>query len=196
MLGELADRMADRVADRMAGKSPEEIDAERRAKEEKAREEKAEARMRREEERAKKKSEKQSDGRTTRWDYFKHGIHGGMLVVTLNMDGENYRSNESLVNWSKKQAIALGYRPAVGYMDGWEALFLPVYVKFNGFRIADAGDNRETAGTMYDYMASNAQADFLKGIHNTRSLNGLDMKRIGMMAIVVLGVILGLALMG
>lgn len=196
MIGErLADRVADRMADRMSGKTAEEIDAENKAKAEAERAEKAKAK----EERSKKKSEKPSDGRTTKWDYFKHGLKGGILIVRLENDPGHdlYRSYETLSNWSVKQAIALGYRPARGYLTGWEAIPLKVYVKFENFRPAKLpGElNLESAGTLYDYMASDAQDAFMKGVHNAKKFDALDMKKLGMMAIVAVGVVFGMIIL-
>jgi len=136
------------------------------------------------------------------WEIFKKSLKGYSVLIVFwkEKDGDRYEETVSIVQMNRKTICSLGYIPCNGYLKGSEFMFMKCYVKFNGFERMNPrrleAPSLETSGTLYDYMASDAQEAFLKGMKNTK-MGTLDMKKLGFYGIVAVGVIFGtLILMG
>lgn len=126
---------------------------------------------------------------------------GGRLLVDIHLDkdGQIYETTE---RWSKentKTIRALGYLPARGYKQELRYAATKVYIRLWGFRAYDIRSeecpNLETSSTLYDYLASDAQKDFLKGMSKVAVLSDLDMKKLGSIGLVAIGIVFGLFLL-
>lgn len=117
------------------------------------------------------------------------------------------RTYERIDRWTDETGAELeikGYRRVKGLHDGLIWANVPVYLKFSNlkqFDIAQRGPgdellySQDMSSTLHDFMTSNAQADFVKGMHKTR-ISQLSIEQIGLIAIVAVGGILGLYMMG
>lgn len=138
-----------------------------------------------------------------KWDALKKSLNGYSALITIWKDknGDRYEESMAIVQMDPKTICALGYIPCNGYLKGSEFMFMKAYIKFNNFGVVDPRKlerpSLETSGTLYDYLASDSQEAFLKGMKNTNRIGTLDMKKLGFYGVVAIGVIFGsLILMG
>ena len=111
--------------------------------------------------------------------------------------------------WTERSSSELrlkGYE-RVTNMPGYDSLIwwnCPVFIRLQGFKqfdihVKDANGNflysQDTSGTLHDEMISNATRDFMKGLFKT-SLPAMDLQKIGLMALLAIGAIFGLMMLG
>lgn len=127
-------------------------------------------------------------------------IIGAKLLVNINLDKDGkYDTYENYTDLNERTILALGYLPAKGYKEEFRYFDTKVYIKMTGFKVNDirSGDspNFETSSTLNDYFMSDAQANFLKGMTRI-SFSPLDLKKFGGVAIIGIGIVFGLILLG
>lgn len=127
-------------------------------------------------------------------------IGGKLLVrIVLDKDGQRYDTYENYTDLNDKTIMALGYVPVKNYKEELRYFNTKVFMKMEGFKVydirADEEPNLETSSTLDDYFESDAQEKFMKGM-NKVAMPPLDMKKLGMMAMVGIGVVFGFLLLG
>lgn len=130
----------------------------------------------------------------------KNPTFGGKLLVLIEMgkDGK-YDTYEKYTDLNEKTIMALGYLPARGYKEEFRYANTKVYVKLVGFKVYDIRNcdapNLETSSTLNDYFMSDAQQNFLKGMTRI-TFAPLDLKKLGGVALIGVGILFGLILLG
>lgn len=110
--------------------------------------------------------------------------------------------------WTDVPAEALqeaGYKRVKGMYDSLLWWNVPVYLQIHGGKkfdlssVTDPAGNplysMDTSATLHDAMQSNATLDFIKGMGKT-SMSSMDLQKIIMIAIVGVGAVFGLYMMG
>lgn len=125
---------------------------------------------------------------------------GKLLVrIVLDKDGQRYDAYENYTDLNEKTIMSIGYVPVKNYKEELRFMNTKVYMKMEGFKVydirADEEPNLETSSTLDDYFESDAQEKFMKGMSKV-ALPPLDMKKLGMIAIVGVGVVFGFLLLG
>lgn len=141
-------------------------------------------------------------------------LEGEKIYIDLTartdwIDGNPVFHYYRLDRWTDRSASDLyhyGYEKVIN-MPGYDSLIwwnVPVYIKLIGFQQFDihAKDengnflySQDTSGTLHDEMISNATRDFMKGLFKT-SLPTMDLQKIGLMALLAVGAIFGLMMLG
>lgn len=107
---------------------------------------------------------------------------------------EEYVRREEWVNFSRSEIAKMGYTQCEGLKDSLAWWGVPIYCRFIGGRTAMAED-LQTATTLNDRMRSHATRDFIKGLFKG-SLPAMDIQKIGLLAILGVGAILGMWWLG
>lgn len=100
--------------------------------------------------------------------------------------------------WTKEDLRTLsskGYVPAHGYHDNILWWGVPHFAKFHGGHISDNHGNLQTATTLNNSMKSNADKQFKRGLSKS-ALPTMDMQKILILAIIGIGVVIGMYFMG
>ena len=152
----------------------------------------------------KKAKENKASGKKTEKNEsnFMRSIHGQRLLVDFyKVNGMYYDTHEHWVPLNEATVIAMGYIPAMDYKTGFGDILTKTYVKFNGFvrnpcvRIVVPEDGRkspyeaevetmETASTLYDYFASDAQEMMVESMR-VKKTSALDTKKLILIILIV-----------
>ena len=136
-------------------------------------------------------------------------IYIEMVGYVEIIDGEKVQKCRRLDRWTEDRNSDLryhGYTKVINF-PGYDSLIwwnVPVYLKLINFHQFDVHKkdeygrylySQDTAGTLHDEMVSTATHDFLKGLFKT-SLPAIDLQKLGLIAILGIGAIFGLMMMG
>lgn len=97
-----------------------------------------------------------------------------------------------------------GYKKITGLYDSLRWTGISVYAQIHNLRQYDIhvvdGDgqhlySQDMSSTLNDFMTSNAQRDFIRGMHKTR-MSGMTLEQMALIAILGVGAVLGLYMMG
>lgn len=97
-----------------------------------------------------------------------------------------------------------GYKKVIGLYDSVIWSGIPIYLKFSNLKQFDIRQrspdgellySQDMASTLNDFMQSNAQSDFIRGMHKAR-LSNMSIEQIGLIGILIVGGVLGLYMMG
>ena len=123
------------------------------------------------------------------------------LLVTLTYDrrSNTYSTIEHYTDLNERAILALGYVPARFYKEELRYANTRVYVKLDRWEVYDIRNdehpNYETSSTLADYFESDSQVEFLKGMSRI-SISPIELKKFGGIAVVGLGIVFGLLLLG
>lgn len=122
-----------------------------------------------------------------------------LVNIVLDRDSDRFDTYESFTDLNEKTIMALGYIPARNYKEEMRYAWTKVYVKMEGFCChdirSDESPNLETSSTLNDYYQSDAQDLFMKDMTRI-SLPPLDLKKFGGIAIIGVGIVFGMLLLG
>lgn len=132
-------------------------------------------------------------------------LHGEKLLVDFYYkQGMHFDTNEKWVDLNEPSIMAMGYLPAQDYKTGFADVLTHVYVKFNGFvryprkymvypedgrmnPYEETEETMETASTLYDYFASEAQEEFVNSMRS-KGMTSIGMKKLLIILFVIIGI--------
>ena len=136
---------------------------------------------------------------------FARALHGQKLLVDIyKQDGMYCDTSEKWVDLNEPTILSMGYLPAEDYQTGFSYVLAHVYVKFNGFvrnprkymvipedgrmnPYEETEETMETASTLYDYFASDAQEEFVNSMRS-RGMTSINMKRLLIILFAIVGI--------
>lgn len=122
-------------------------------------------------------------------------------------DGRKIYEAQRTNTWTDRMPADLeqeGYRRCEGLYDSIIWWGVPVFLRFHGLTEFDSrqknGDGeyiipQDTPATLHDFLKSNADREFLKGMAKT-SMPDMDLHKLIMIMILVAGAVAGLFLLG
>lgn len=136
-------------------------------------------------------------------------ISGGYVSgVGPRIEIKEYAAYDRTDLWTTESAEALqkrGYKKVEGLYDSLIWWRVPVYMRIDGAQVYDVRSaigsdgmplySQDTAATLHDVMQSNATEKFIKGLGKI-SMSSLDIQKLVMIAIVGVGAVFGLMMMG
>lgn len=113
-----------------------------------------------------------------------------------------YIRTDTWARYKPKQLESFGFRKAEG-VPGYDSVVfwgVPIYVKITGMQHANLPEDSDriaetTASTLNDYLRSNATEAYKKGLTKT-TLPTMDLQKLAMLGILIVGAVLGLIMMG
>lgn len=132
-------------------------------------------------------------------------LHGEKLLVDFYYrDRMHFDTSEKWVNMNEASVMNMGYLPAQDYKTGFVDVFTHIYVKFNGFAknprkymvqpedgrmnpYEETEETMETASTLYDYFASEAQEEFVNSMRS-KGMTSIGMKKLLIILFVIIGI--------
>lgn len=136
-------------------------------------------------------------------DLIRHFFARDCIALDFEMCGEmRYRTNLRFMPCGAATMRALGYIKGYNMFDNLSLWGFPVWVRFKGFDMIDkpvdesGRANMETSSTLEDFYMSDSMDKFVKGMTTGIKLPPMDMKKMGLIAMMAVGVVLGLYLLG
>lgn len=136
-------------------------------------------------------------------EIIRHLMHRDCIALDFEMCGDmKYRTNLRFMPCGGATMRALGYIRGYNMFDNLALWGFPVWVRFHGFTVMDkpvdesGRANLETSSTLEDFYMSDSAAQFVKGMTTGIKLPPMDMKKMGMVAMMAIGVVLGLYFLG
>lgn len=142
---------------------------------------------------------------------FWYGWVKGMILLIDGVAKPSEFGGREVCRWShrftdlpRSEICARGYKVGKGFHDNLMWMFIPVFVKLNGFKCFDVSVkdkngmflySQDTAGTLNDSMVSDNDAKFIKGMGKVQ-LSGMDLQTMIMIIIIGAGAIFGLHMLG
>lgn len=120
-------------------------------------------------------------------DYTLHGL--GVMKYSPSME---------LTEKSEEDLIAAGYLPVRGLIDNTDYWNVPVYLKMNNWKVYKIRpeDPQDTSFTLYDFWNSKTLSNFKKALSRLGSVSDLNIKVIGIVALVIVAVVGAFFLIG
>lgn len=139
-------------------------------------------------------------------------VHFRYDMIYDNFFRPDYKPTRAIMRmefWTdakKKDLGTLGYKPVKGLHDSIMWVGIPIYmIVENGraFEVPDTKDDngnflfpQDTAETLQDYASSSATQKFIAAMSKVQSIGTMDLQTIIMIAIIGVGAIFGLHIMG
>lgn len=136
-------------------------------------------------------------------DLIRHMIARDCIALDFEMCGDmRYRTTLQFMPHGSATMRSLGYIKGNNMFDNLSLWGFPVWARFRGFdMIAKPLDesgrpNLETSSTLEDFYMSDSATNFVKGMTTGIKLPPMDLKKVGMLAMMAVGVVLGLYFLG
>lgn len=112
----------------------------------------------------------------------------------------SYRRSEKWTDVKRSEIHSRGYRPAFGLHDSIIWWRVKMYARIHNFEEFDMEtaypERKETAETLNDAMLSDSDEKFKKGLLKTAMTSAADWQKIGLIAVLGIGVVIGAKILG
>ena len=118
------------------------------------------------------------------------GLTGKKILIDIYAIGKKtYVKNIEISDSEEKIIRANGYLSGQQFLSGWKYLLISkknVFVRIHTFRPYDIrrDGNFQTSSTLYDYMMSTTERDFIKNLIKIK-MDPMDVKRVGLIVVAI-----------